>query len=174
MQKTGLVPDRMDKANAFTALMEREADGVLRLCYVILQDRMLAEDVMQDVFLKAYRHMDELREPKHQKTWLMRIAINACRDMRRSAFMRHVNRAVSLEELPPAVCEFTEEDDSILREVMRLEPKHREVILLFYYQDMPAEACARALRITRSGFYRRLKKAQSALKPRLERWVFDE
>lgn len=174
MHKTDLAPDRTEKNRAFTALMQQEADHVLRLCYVILQDRTLAEDAMQDVFLKAYRHMDDLRSPEHQKTWLMRIAINTCRDIRKSASMRRVNRTVPLEQLPPALCEYTEADDSIVREVMRLEPKLREVILLHYYQDMPAEACARALGITRSGFYRRLKKAQAALKPRLERWVFDE
>ena len=62
----------------------------------------------------------------------------------------------------------------MIREVMRLEPKYREVILMRYYQEMDADDCARALGLTRSGFYRRLRRAQSKLKPRLEGWVFDE
>ena len=57
---------------------------------------------------------------------------------------------------------------------MALEPKYREVLLLHYYQNMDAAECARALRITVSGFYRRLKKAQARLKPELERWGLTE
>ena len=82
--------------------------------------------------------------------------------------------SVSLDDLPPAACAFTEQDDSVLREVMALEPKYREVLLLHYYQNMDAAECARALRITVSGFYRRLKKAQARLKPELERWGLNE
>ena len=65
-------------------------------------------------------------------------------------------------------------DDSVLREVMALEPKYREVLLLHYYQNMNAAECAHALHMTTSGFYRRLKKAQARLKPELERWGLDE
>lgn len=171
MQKAD--PAQPDCEVAFTALMRDCSNDVLRLCYFFLQDRMLAEDAMQEVFLKAYRSMNSLRRPEYGKTWLMKITINTCRDIRRGAWLRHVDMRVSLEDLPPAVCEFTPEDDSVVREVMRLEPKYREVILLRYYQEMSAEECARALGITVSGFYRRLKKAQDKLKIRLERWVFD-
>lgn len=104
----------------------------------------------------------------------MAIAVNTCRDVRRSAWLRHTDRRVNLEDLPPAACEFTAEDDSIVREVMRLKPAYREAILLRYYQELEPEECAQALGLTLSGFYRRLKRAQAALKPRLERWVFDE
>ena len=88
--------------------------------------------------------------------------------------MRHNDLRVSLDDLPPASCEFTAEDDSVVREVMRLKLKYKEAILLRYYQDLSPEECARALGMTVSGFYRRLHRAQEALKPRLERWVFDE
>lgn len=158
----------------FTALMEDLSDEVLRLCYFLLRDRTLAEDAMQEVFLKAYRRMNTVRQPEYLKTWLISIAVNTCRDIRRSAWLRHTDMSVSIDDLPPASCEFSAEDDSIVREVMALEPKYREIILLHYYQDMNAAECAAALHLTVSGFYRRLKKAQSKLKPRLERWVFDD
>ena len=174
MQKTDQAPDRMKQNIAFTALMREYADDVLRLCYVYLRDRQLAEDAMQDVFLKAYRHMAALRNEESQRAWLMKIAVNTCRDARRSAWMRHNDLRVSLDDLPPASCEFTAQDDSVVREVMRLKPKYKEAILLRYYQDLSPEECARALGMTVSGFYRRLHRAQEALKPKLERWVFDE
>lgn len=89
-------------------------------------------------------------------------------------WLRHTDRSVALDDLPPACADFTEADDSVVREVMALPVKYREAILLHYYQDMSAESCAKALRLTVSGFYRRLKKAQQLLKPRLERWVLGE
>ena len=104
----------------------------------------------------------------------MSIAVNTCRDIRRSAWLRHIDRRVALEDLPPAVCDFTPADDSVVLEIMSLAPKYREALLLHYYQDMSAEDCAKALHLTVSGFYRRLKRAQAQLKTQLERWGFDE
>ena len=174
MRKTDLAPDREKWDRAFTDLMRAYADDVLRLCYVMLHSRQQAEDAMQDTFLKAYRRMDALSKAESQKAFLMKIAVNTCRDALGSAWLRHNDLRVSLDDLPPASCEFTATDDSVVREVMRLKPKYKEAILLRYYQDLPPEDCARALGITLSGFYRRLKRAQEALRPRLERWVFDE
>ena len=165
---------RAEQDEWLAELMQAYGDDILRLCYVILQDRALAEDASQEVFLKAYKRLHTLRERKYAKTWLVSIAVNTCRDQLRAAWLRHTDRSVSLEDLPPAACDFTEQDDSVLREVMALEPKYREVLLLHYYQNMDAAECARALRITVSGFYRRLKKAQARLKPELERWGLNE
>lgn len=172
MQKTDQAPDRESRDQHLVRLMQTYADAVLRMCYAILQDRALAEDAMQDVFLKAYRHIDSVNQS--ERGWLMAIAVNTCRDVRRSAWLRHVDRRVNMDDLPPASCPFTPRDDSIVREVMRLKPAYREAILLRYYQELTPEECARALGLTPSGFYRRLRRAQAALKPKLERWVFDE
>lgn len=172
MLGTDQAPDRINKDQQFTRLMQCYASDVLRMCYFFLQERPLAEDAMQEVFLKAYRHLETMNQS--EKAWLMKITVNTCRDMRRSAWLRHVDRRIVLEDLPPAVCAFTPQDDSIVREVMALKPAYREVILLYYYQDLTPAECAKTLGLTLSGFYRRLKRAQIALKPKLERWVFDE
>ena len=86
----------------FTALMQEMADDVLRLCYLLLRDRALAEDAMQDVFLKVYRKMDSLRQPQYARTWVISIAVNTCRDQLRASWLRHTDRSVSLDNLPPA------------------------------------------------------------------------
>ena len=59
-----------------------------RMCCAILRDRALAEDAVQETFLKAYKTLDTFRKESSEKTWLMRIAINTCRDFRRSAWFR--------------------------------------------------------------------------------------
>ena len=113
---------RAEQDEWLAELMQTYGDDILRLCYVILQDRALAEDASQEVFLKAYKRLHTLRERKYAKTWLVSIAVNTCRDQLRAAWLRHTDRSVSLEDLPPAACDFTEQDDSVLREVMALSP----------------------------------------------------
>ena len=140
----------------------------------LLKSASAAEDASQEVFIKAYKRADTLRQREYTKTWLVSIAVNTCRDIRRSAWLRHIDRRVALEDLPPAVCDFTPADDSVVREIMSLAPKYREALLLHYYQDLSAEDCAKALHLTVSGFYRRLKRAQAQLKTQLERWGFDK
>ena len=61
---------------------------LLRTCYMYLHDKALAEDATQETFLKAYKALDSFRGESSEKTWLMRIAMNTCRDMKRSAWFR--------------------------------------------------------------------------------------
>jgi len=55
----------------------------LHLCCMYLKDVNMAEDTVQEAFLKAYQHMDSFRGESSEKSWLYRIAINVCNDMRR-------------------------------------------------------------------------------------------
>ena len=165
MQHSAPSMTQPEKDRLLDEWMRDFGDDIFRLCFIILQDRMLAEDASQEVFIKAYKRADTLRQREYT---------NTCRDIRRSAWLRHIDQRVALEDLPPAVCDFTPADDSVVREIMSLAPKYREALLLHYYQDMSAEDCAKALHLTVSGFYRRLKRAQAQLKTQLERWGFDE
>ena len=61
-------------------LMTQYGDSLLRMCYMLLGDRELARDAAQDSFLKAYRALPTLREGDGERAWLMRIAINTCKD----------------------------------------------------------------------------------------------
>ena len=82
------------RAQRLVDMVDRYQAQLLRLCYLVLHDTMLAEDAVQETFLKAYRAMGRFRGDCQEKTWLMRIAINTCRDMRRSAWLRHTDRSV--------------------------------------------------------------------------------
>ena len=79
------------------------SEAILRACRLLLSDRGQAEDAMQDTFLKAWRHMADY-EKKHvenDKAWLLRIAANTCRDYRRSAWFRRVDRRADWADLSP-------------------------------------------------------------------------
>ena len=76
-------------------------DAVLRMCYLYLADRTLAEDALQDTFMKVWRGMDGRRNESSAKTWILRIAINTCKDYKRTAWLKHVDRSIAIEDLPP-------------------------------------------------------------------------
>ena len=92
-------------------LMDVYGDGLKRLCCVYLRDLGLAEDAVQETFIKAYDHIDELLagEIESAKAWLMRIAVNTCKDTLRSSWMRHIDRRQEIEALPLSIVSCPEE-----------------------------------------------------------------
>ena len=154
------------------AMANHEA-ALLRLCFAYLGDAALAEDAVQESFVKAYKGYDCYRQESDEKTWLTRIAINTCKDMRRGAWFRHVDRSAALESLPEGEVPFTERDDTLTRAVMALRPKLREVVLLHDWQGLTAEETAKSLGVPRSTMYHRLDRAHRLLRKELEAWYHD-
>lgn len=157
-----------DKAAWLEGIVERYEQPLKRMCYLYLRDLSLAEDAVQETFLKAYQSIDGFRKESSEETWLMRIAINTCKDMRKSAWFRYVERSVTLEDLPEAAQPYTEEDSFLTLEVMQLPRKLLEAVLLYYYQGMTVYETARALGITAPSVSVRLRKARTKLRSALE------
>lgn len=143
--------------------------SILRTCFVCLSDMRDAEDALQETFLKAWRAMDryERRNGASEKTWLTHIAINVCRDMRRTRWFRHVDMRRALEEIPEGMACALPEDRSLLLDIMQLPDKYKQPLLLYYYQDMTMEETAQTLGMSKSTVDNRLKKAESILKLQL-------
>ena len=150
--------------------MDQWEASLLRLCFCYLGDAGLAEDAVQEAFLKAWKGYRGFRRTAEEKTWLTRIAINTCKDMRKSAWSRHVDRSAALDELPEGSVPFDGWDDTVTRAVLALPDKLREAALLRWYQNLSAEETAKALRLPRSTVYHRLKQAQKLLQQELEEW----
>ena len=147
--------------------------ALFRLCFAYLGDAALAEDAVQETFVKAYKSDDWTSVDGREKAWLTRIAINTCKDMRKSAWFRHIDRRTALDTLPEEAVPFTERDDTLARAIMALKPRLREVVLLHDGQGLTAEETANALGIARSTMYKRLKKAHQVLRKELEAWYHD-
>ena len=142
--------------------------AVKRMCLLYLHDLSLAEDAAQETFLKAWRAYDTFRGDASEKTWLMRIAINTCKDMRRSAWFRHVDRSVAPETLPEPAAPCSTEDDFLTRAVMGLPPRCKAAALLCWYQGMTGQEAARALGVSRTTVQARLNKARKILEKERE------
>lgn len=156
---------------ALIRMIDQYQVALLQMCYMYLHDKALAEDAVQETFLKAYKSMAAFRGDCSDKTWLMRIAVNTCRDMRRSAWSRHVDQRIEIEDVHLSVVHLDEDDDAeeLALAIVKLPVKYREVILLYYYQDMTMKEIADALGIGISSVSERLKLARARLRKVLEK-----
>ncbi len=157
-----------ERERAVTALVERYQTGLRRVCYAILKDEEAANDAVQETFLKAYRAMDSLRGEGSEKAWLTRIAVNTCRDMRRTAWFRRVDRRVEIEDLPLASEAPSEENAELALAILRLPRKLREAVLLYYYQDLTLRETAQALGVSTATASKRIRSAHARLRDLLE------
>ena len=146
------------------AWLTEYGDAVLRTCYLYLADRALAEDALQDTFIKVWRGMDGRRNESSAKTWILRIAINTCKDYKRTAWLKHVDRSRAVEDLPPPAGDTTEESRALFLDVMRLPAKYKQVILLYHFHNLTMAEAAEILHISRSTVQNRLRKAYSLLR----------
>ena len=158
----------------FTELVNTHQTALLRMCYLNLHDREMAEDAVQETFIKAYRALPFFRGACNPKTWLMRIAINTCRDIQRGSWLKHISRTVALDQLAEPSEYFSEDAVAVNLEIARLPVKLREAVLLYYYQNMGIEEVAEALGIAVSSASERLKRAKEKLRYALREAYFNE
>ena len=162
-----------NREERLTRMVEHYQSSLLIMCYAYLHERELAEDAVQETFLKAYKALDTFRGECEEKTWLMSIAINVCRNVRKSAWFVHVNRSVTPEEMPVAVWDhYHQEAADLAAAIQQLPDKLKEVVLLYYYQEMTTPEIAKIVGITRSMVSKRLKKAHAKLQGMLGKDYF--
>lgn len=120
---------------SFEELYNRYANDVLRMCYFYLGDRQRAEDVCQDVFVRLLTNTPTLQEGR-EKAWLLKVAVNRCRDLWRGAWLKRVVLGSPAFELVPAPDEIGELSDQqeMMQAINQLPAAFKEVILLHYYQ----------------------------------------
>ena len=157
-----------DTSKEFECLVQTYQTQMRRLCCMILKDTHLAEDAVQETFLKAYFGMNGFRQESSEKTWLTRIAVNTCRDLMRSRWFRHIDLSVDIAYLPEEASKSDPEDMALMDLVLRLPLKQREVVLLYYYQNMTMQEISETLHIAVSNISRRLESARKALRRQLE------
>lgn len=120
---------------SFEELYSRYANDVLRMCYFYLGDRQRAEDVCQDVFVRLLTNTPTLQEGR-EKAWLLKVAVNRCRDLWRGSWLKRVVLGSPAFELVPGPDEIGELSDQqeMMQAINQLPAAFKEVILLHYYQ----------------------------------------
>lgn len=153
--------------------LETYGDLIARTCCLYLQDAALAEDAAQETFIRAWKHMAqfEARGGASARTWLVRIAINTCRNLQRTSWFRRVDRRVVPEDIP-AQAELP--DHTLLMMVQSLPAGEKEAVLLRYYHGMNLDEMAQTLGIARSTAHHRLQKALRKLRVDMEGGLLDD
>ena len=163
--------ENMNREQRLSRWIDLYSDTILKTCFLYLSDRQQAEDVLQDTWIKAWKHMEgiDLKRITNEKAWLLRIAINTCKDYRRTAWFRHVDTRKAIEDLPARLVSSEPEDRTLTLIVMDLPERYKQIILLHYFQGLTLQETADVLGQSASTAHRRLKKAEALLKDSLER-----
>ncbi len=151
--------------------LEEYADMIKRVCFYHLKNQADTEDVFQNVFLKYMLHDEVFSSREHEKAWLLRVAINACRDYLRS-FFRH--SVVSLEVLNEMEAEERESHGEVLEAVLSLPVKYKDAIYLHYYEGYSAAEVGGIIGKKENTVYSLLSRGREMLKERLGGDGFDE
>ena len=139
-------------------------DMVRRLCLVHLKNPADTEDIFQNVFLKYVLSPVVFESPEHEKAWLIRVTLNACRDLVKSFFR---SRTVPLEELLDQPAPLLEEHREVLEAVLALPPKYRDAVYLHYYEGYTAAEIGKLLGKNTNTVYTLLNRAREQLRETL-------
>ena len=112
-------------------LVDKYGDTVLRVSYTYLNNMADAEDVVQDVFLQVIDKKPDFNDENHEKSWLIRTAINMCKNRKKRFWDRS---RCSIDEIAEPECyDRYNLDTDVMKAVMSLPEKYRTVVYMLYY-----------------------------------------
>lgn len=173
---TSALSDRSNDAipaehlSALETWMRDYGADVMNVAYAYVRNYHQAQDIAQDVFLRAYSKMDSFRGDSSVKTWLLSITANRCKDYLRSwAIRNEVHDADQLEyerATSDTEAEVVEQlqNDELWHTVHQLPVKYREAIVFYYLRGMTSAEVADVLGITEQSVRTRLHRGRAMLK----------
>ena len=150
-------------------LIEQYGQEVYKIAYFYMKETQLAEDVFQEVFYKVIKNYHKFNHQSSEKTWLIRITINTCKDMLRTSWIKRVTTFGVLQDSEneyekPYDIEKKETNKELYELIQRLPQKYKEILLLFYYKDLTYEEISEILQIPEGTVRSRLSRAREKLK----------
>lgn len=126
------------------------------------------EDVFQETFFRLSVRKKEFKDEQHLKAWLIRVAVNECKMIKRSAANRLCGE---LDENTPEGSTDFSYGDPVTDAVMSLPEKYRLAVLYYYYYGFSCREAAKLMNIGEPAVRTRLKRAREKLKEILkEEW----
>lgn len=157
-----LKPQSLRTDDCTEKVIEYYADMVYRLAFARTGTKCEADDVFQEVFMRYIKKQPVFENEGHRKAWLIRVTINCSNKLWNSVWKRKT------EPLTESMPFETQEDTDLNYELQQLPKKYREVIHLFYYEDMSLEEISRALNRKNSTVRTQLTRARTLLRNRLK------
>ena len=144
--------------------IELYSDMIRRICLLHLKNHADTEDVFQEVFLKYVLRGAVFESVEHERAWLIRVTVNACKDLLKSLFRR---KTVSLEVLSEEAASISSEQHATLEAVLALPEKYKDVIYLHYYDGYNAREIGRILKKKENTVYSLLSRGRELLRQEL-------
>lgn len=148
----------------FNSTYEKYRNSVYSVIFNYLRSEASSKDIMQETFIKFYTCDSDFNDDEHIKAWLIRVAVNLCKNHLRDEKRRSGGE---LDENTAAPQNFDFSD--IMTAVLALPEKYRLPIHLFYYEDYSVKQIADVLSVSESVVKTRLSRGRSKLKKKLEK-----
>jgi RNA polymerase sigma-70 factor, ECF subfamily len=150
--------------------MNQYGNEIYYIVYSYVKDHSLAEDLTQEVFIKFYKKIDTFREDSTLKSWIISVAINHCKDYLRRWDTKMVNITNKINEMvkgklgtPEQSLIIKEKNNELIQNVLSLPLKYREIIFLFYFEEMKLAEIADCLHLNISTVKTRLARGRNLL-----------
>lgn len=158
------------KEDAYKEVINLYGNRLLKTCYLILKDREESEDIVQESFLRVFRQIDSFKGNSSIYTWIYQIALNLCRDRLRNRrdFTLYEGTMESDDKVEEIVIK------SIDRDILRREPQnldilYKEVLILYYFEELSIKEISKILNEKEGTIKSRLSRGRILLKKALER-----
>jgi len=174
--ETALTEERME------FLVRSYGDSLLRLCTLYLRDPYLAEDALQDTYLKVWKHYRSFEGRAAEKTWITRIAINTCKSYLAAPWRQRVDATEVTRILEEGLWTRGRDGDAyeklnntidLMNEIMKLKDSYRLAILLYYYQEMSVPEIAKVMHRRENTVFSLLRRGREQLGKRLPREIWE-
>lgn len=140
-------------------IVDKYGNMLFRMCLVILCNENDAEDVVQDTFITYLTKSPPFNDSEHEKAWLITIATNRCKNMRRYNIIR---KHMDINDLQ-LYCK-DDENYGLIEHLMRLPNKHKIVLLLYYVEGYKVDEIAKILGIITSAVKKRLQRGRELIR----------
>lgn len=157
-----LKPQSLRTDDCAEKVIKYYADMVYRLAFARTGTKCDADEVFQEVFMRYIKKQPVFENEEHRKAWLIRVTINCSNKLWNSAWKRKI------EPLAETIPFEAKEDIDLYNELQQLPKKYREVIHLFYYEDMSLDEISQALNRKNSTVRTQLTRARALLKNMLK------
>lgn len=149
---------------AFIILMNQCKEQIYRTAFAYVKEEEMALDIVQEVVCRAYKSIENLKEPKFFNTWIMRIAINISTD-----FYNKKIKVVCMEQDELISKMEVKHDDNderlfLMESLDNLEEKYKKIIILKYFDDLTFKDIAEILSMPESTVKTNLYKGLSILR----------
>lgn len=144
-------------------LIKEYSNTIYRLAFIRMKSRELAEDIMQDVFLKLVEQKHPNDSDEHLKAWLIRTTINCCNDHWKSPWFK---KRVYIEDNEESSYSMSHSGSvgRITECVMKLPKKYRAIIHLYYYEEYSIKEIADILTLNENTVRTRMSRGRHLLK----------